>query len=255
MTDTEEKANLLVVVTLLGREGSESGTMADHWRGQTNQADSEVCPVCCISIPVGDQFKSHLRVCVENNLPVVKSNEEVLLSARGSLVCEDQVKTEPKPEVQPPADSEDDWLSEEDDAVDARQLYPCQEKTKSQTGYFDFLAEDEELLPPDVIKSIDIMQKSCFANVDLSAGKMRSYSCVRWRNIRNILEYFLVKYFSLSCRRELESSREYASHLYAHTFIRNPGGDQPVICSACGITLREVRGSQIKSDQHSQPLF
>ena len=54
------------------------------------------------------------------------------------------------------------------------------------------------------------------------------------------MEYFLLN-ISISCGKELESSREYASHLYAHTFIRNPGGEQPVICSACGITLREVR--------------
>ena len=154
--------------------------MADHWKSQTDQADNEVCPVCRVSTPGGDQFKAHLRVCVENNLPVVRSNEEVLLSARGSLVSEETLKTEPKSEAQqPPADSEDDWLSDEDEAVDARQLYPCKEKTESQTGYFDFLAEDEELLPPEVIKSIDIMQKSCFPNVDLSAGRMRSYSCVR----------------------------------------------------------------------------
>ena len=146
-------------------------------------ADSEECPVCRVSTPGGDRFKAHLRVCVEKNLPVVKSNEEVLLSARGSLICEDPLKTEePKPEAQqPPADSEDDCLSEEDkdEAVDARQLYPCKEKTEAQAGYFDFLAEDDELLPPEVIKSIDIMQKSCFANVDLSAGKMRSYFCLR----------------------------------------------------------------------------
>ena len=175
-------------------EGSEdySGIMADEWRGRnqptSDGADSEICPVCCVSTPGGDQFKAHLRVCLENNLPVVKSNEEVLLSARGSLVCEDEdqlkseLKTDPKAKAQltqPPSDSEDDWLSEEDEAVDARQLYPCKEKTDSLGGYFDFLAEDEELLPPEVIKSIEIMQKSCFANVDLSAGKMRSYSCVR----------------------------------------------------------------------------
>ena len=225
--------------------------MADDGRRENQPAssggaDSEVCPVCRVSTPGGDHFKSHLRVCLENNLPVVKSNEEVLLSARGSLECEDQLKTEPKPEAQlrqPPVDSEDDWLSDEDEAVDARQLYPCRQKADSLGACFDFLAEDQELLPPEVIKSIEIMQKSCFANVDLSAGKMRSYSCVRSGNIRNIKEY-LMPNICLSCRRELESSREYASHLYAHTFIRNPGGDQPVICSACGITLRDVRRDQ-----------
>ena len=98
-------------------------------------------------------------------LGFVKSNSS--LKVCGSLVCDDQIKEETNADTER-QESDESSSSDEEEVCDARQLYPCKEKRESQ--YFQFL---EEELPPQVIKSIEIMQKSCFATVDLSAGKGR----------------------------------------------------------------------------------
>ena len=130
-----------------------------------------MCPVCLLSTGGGEEYKTHLRLCLENNVPRVRTNELVLLEARGSLVCDDQIKEETPATVDlEREESEESSSSDEEEACDARQLYPCKEKRESQ--YFHLLEEEEEL-PPQVRKSIEIMQKSCFGTVDLSAGKER----------------------------------------------------------------------------------
>ena len=130
----------------------------------------EVCPVCHLTTGGGEEYKNHLKICLEKNVPLVRTNEQVLLEARGSLVCDDQIKEEANVDTER-QESDESSSSDEEEVCDARQLYPCKEKRESQ--YFQFLEEEQEELPPQVIKSIEIMQKSCFATVDLSAGKGR----------------------------------------------------------------------------------
>ena len=142
-----------------------------------------MCPVCEERTGGGEEYKDHLKACLQQNVPVVKSNRQVLLEARGSLVCDDQLKDEPSEDIKTPAQEtdEDDESSEDEEAVDARQLYPCKEKKESQ--YFEFLEEGEEFLPADVVKSIDIMQKSCFSSLNLSAGRRKRYDCKSCRTV------------------------------------------------------------------------
>ena len=131
--------------------------------------EREVCPVCLLSTGGGEEYKTHLRLCLENNVPRVRTNQQVLLEARGSLVCDDQIKEESAANDDlEREESEESSSSDEEEACDTRQLYPCKEKRENQ--YFHLLEEEEEL-SPQVRKSIEIMQKSCFATVDLSAGK------------------------------------------------------------------------------------
>ena len=98
--------------------------------------EREVCPVCFLSTGGGEEYKTHLRLCLENNVPRVRTNQQVLLEARGSLVCDDQIKEESAANDDlEREESEESSSSDEEEACDARQLYPCKEKRESQYFY------------------------------------------------------------------------------------------------------------------------
>ena len=46
------------------------------------------------------------------------------------------------------------------------------------------------------------------------------------------------EFFCTNCSRNFQSAENFASHLYAHTFVQKSLALEPVICSGCGLEFR-----------------
>lgn len=188
--------------------------------------NTEVCTICEKTLYGKDNFKKHLKECMEANLPVLRTNEEVLKKCRGSLACDDG-DFEMKEELSFDDDL-DDSESNDDEQVDARKLYP-RRQIGNGNDHLDLeektMENGDERFPEKVIKSIEIMEKSCFGNQTSKelANKLRIPS-------------FVIE--CTNCEKTFSSKKDFARHMYAHTFVKRTQGEEPVICSNCGKEFR-----------------
>ena len=76
---------------------------------------------------------------------------------------------------------------------------------------------DTKPFSDDIIKFIEIMEKSCcHFVVDATGSKPAEFVCT-------------------NCSRNFQTEENFASHLYAHTFVQKSAALEPVICSGCGL--------------------
>lgn len=168
--------------------------------------DCETCPVCLILLD-REEFKSHLESCIDLNKPKIQCKEEQMDFKNNDLSIGENISSK--------LNNDQEVFCQ--DQVDARMFYPVKNKN-DETNYFQFL--DTKPFSDDVIKFIEIMEKSCCHFVIDATGN-------------NVKEFFCP-----NCNRYFQSSENFASHLYAHTFMQKSALLEPVICSGCGLEFR-----------------
>lgn len=174
----------------------EYGIKKEIYEEDTN----ETCPTCQTVTSSGLEFKLHQEQCFP--LEVVLKFEDV----------------EVKQELSAQNINEQNTKILEIEQQDARILYPDQKRSIEGTKYFQFL--DQTPFTKEVISSVEIMEKSCFPNLN-SIPSHLDYSSKSMHYCKN-------------CDRYFNSQMHYAAHLYAHTFVQKSKDLEPVICSGCG---------------------
>ena len=167
---------------------------------------------------------------IKTDETIKKEVEEVFTVKEELEMCNDFTTTETRVEEEEAEDAA--TMSEEEEHVDARRLYRASSSQLNQTKYFDFL--DTSPFPVQLVRSVEIMEMSCFKKFNAPPIGRRKYYC------RNCDKIFSVR-------------EQFAGHLYAHTFVRREQSLEPVICSGCGEEFPEKSSWQQHKD-HTECL-
>ena len=149
----------------------------------------------------------------EENFTIKKETEEVFTVKEEIEMYNDVTTTETRAEDVEEEEEEAATMSGDEQHVDARRLYRASSSQLNQTKYFDFL--DTSPFPIQLVRSVEIMEMSCFKKINSPPNGRRTYNCKNCDKIFSVREQF-------------------AGHLYAHTFVRREQSLEPVICSGCG---------------------
>ena len=213
----------------------------ESYNVESPNENTEICKICDKNFSCKDNFKKHLKECMHANLPVLKSNEEILKMCRGSLACNDDdfdIKIE---NVSDESDGLENSESEdEDEQVDARKLYP-RRQIGNGNDHLDLeegssIEEEHVQFSQKVINSIEIMEKSCFGNLSVEITETKA-SVSSYQSICK------------NCQKRFSTKRDFARHMYAHTFVKKPQDEEPVICSNCGREYRNKSSWETHSNR------
>jgi hypothetical protein len=103
--------------------------------------------------------------------------------------------------------------------------YPAQESAgEVDKSSLRLVVRGVRKLTDDERRSIRILEQSCFVN-DHCKDNLDDY-----KHEDDIKD----GYFCLECDETCETSKKFARHLYAHTFIKKEERDMPCICTSCG---------------------
>ena len=123
------------------------------------------------------------------------------------LVKEEPGEQQEQKEVEAELDQEevrDTGRRRDAEQVDARLLYPRQ--NTDQDGMATGGEEEEEVMAASLIRSIEIMERSCFSDSKSGLTRTDDFSSEDFR--------------CRGCARFFHSQESFARHLFAHTFVK-----------------------------------
>ena len=158
--------------------------------------ETEMCPVCLMTVGGGQVYKDHLVTCVHINRPSI-NNQQFMIA-----------KTEEKKQA---VKLQHKCVSCKAEQLDVRQLHKSSQDLGSR--YFENI--DQKLFSQSEIDSVDIMEKSCFPDISINVGSNQNYFCD-------------------NCVKSFATPQQFAAHLYAHTFVKKKRDLESLLCTGCG---------------------